>query len=162
MGIVRDGNCPPGGNCPGWELSGMGIVRDGNCPPGGNCPGWELSGMGIVRDGNCPPGGNCPGWELSGMGIVRIPKKNMNSISCVTSSKFSTLVFFICGFSSFVGFLHLWVFFICGFLHLCFLHLCFFFICGFSSFVVVTKVAKHTVTDIKYFAQFVECTQQKR
>ena len=28
----------------------MGIVQDGNCPPGGNCPGWELSGMGIVRE----------------------------------------------------------------------------------------------------------------
>ena len=58
-GIVRDGNCPACGKCPGWELSGMGTVRDGNCPE------WELSGMGTVRDGNCP------GWELSGMGTVR-------------------------------------------------------------------------------------------
>ena len=31
-----------------WVL-GMGTVRDGTCPSGGKCPGWEMFGMGSVR-----------------------------------------------------------------------------------------------------------------
>ena len=46
-----------GGNCQGWEFSGVGMLR-GAIVVVGNFPG-----------GNCL-GGNCQGWELSGLGIV--------------------------------------------------------------------------------------------
>ena len=67
--LYLDSSNYSGGNCPGWQLSGVAIVR---C---GNCPGWQLSWVAIVLGGNCPggncpggnyPGGNCPGWQLSG------------------------------------------------------------------------------------------------
>ena len=64
-----------GGNCLGWELSGVVIVH------GGNCPRWEFSRMRIVQGVNFTGrnnrgvnylvwdlpciGRNYPGWEFS-------------------------------------------------------------------------------------------------